>query len=103
MLGEDAYNSVHQRLQNTVVNKTSVTIHYPHHPYYGKSLPVVEIHQKGTPPGYICRISATATVFIPKWVTCPEAEQGAEIQPTPQLPFEILLRLSEYLNHLDIP
>jgi hypothetical protein len=96
-------NFIHQRLQNTVIEKKSITVHYPHHPYYGKSLPIVEIHQKGNPPGYICKVSVNATVFIPKWVTYPEAEQGSMIQPAAQLDFETLLKLSRYLNQIDMP
>ena len=79
-----------------------MTVYYPHHPYYEKSLPVLEIHQKRNPPGYVCKVSKNATLFIPKWQTYPEAKLFAEIKTTYQLPFEILLQLSEFLDHQGI-
>ena len=87
---------------NTVVKEKSITIHYPHHPYYRKSLPVVEIHRNGNSPGYVCRVSETVTLFIPEWVTYPESEEGSAIQKPSQISFKNLFRVAEYLKDLDL-
>jgi hypothetical protein len=102
MFWKDESNQRHQISHNTVVKEKSITIHYPHHPHYGKSLPVVEIHRKGKPPGYICRISETVTLFIPEWVTYPESKEGSAIQKPSQISFENLFRVAEYLKDLDL-
>jgi hypothetical protein len=101
MPGSNADFSLHRIRQNTVVEKKSVTVHYPHHPYYGRTLPVVEIHRNGDPPGYICKISEYGTLFIPKWMSHPEVARGCAIVPTAQISFETLLKVAEYLNGRD--
>lgn len=95
--------SLHQIRQNTVGKEKSITIYYPHHPHYGKTLLVVEIHRNGHPPGYICRISAHGTLFIPKWMTHPEVARGCAIVQAAQIAFESLLKMAEYLNGRDMP
>lgn len=97
-----SHSKLHRRLQNTVIKKKSVTVHYPYHPYYKKSLPIKEFHQKGSPPGYICRVADTVTLFIPLWMTFPEAEVGVTIQKTPCIGFENLLQTARYLISIDI-
>ncbi len=89
----------HQIRQNTVVKKESVTIHYPHYPHFGKSLPVIRIFHKSNPPGYICKISENETLFIPEWATYPEAGEGCAIQKKPHICFENLLKLADYLDN----
>jgi hypothetical protein len=55
--GNDEGDRFYQIRQNAVVKEKSITVYYPHHPYYGKTLPAVEIHRNSNPPGYICRAS----------------------------------------------
>ena len=98
MFGIDENNCFYQIRHNTVIKKKSVTVHYPHHPYYKKTLPIVEIHHKGHPPGYVCQTSEYGTLFIPKWMTYPEAAQGGAIAATAQVSFESLLQVAEFLN-----
>jgi len=98
MSGPDENLSFYQISRKTVVKEKSVTIHYPHHPHYKKSLPIVEFHRNGKPPGYVCRISETITLFIPAWVTYPEAAKGCAIEQAPQIFFESLLKVAEYLK-----
>ncbi len=93
-----ADNCIHQIRQNTVIEKKSVTIHYPHHPYYKKTLPILEIHHKGHPPGYVCKTSEYATLFIPKWMTYSEAAQGCAIAANAHVSFKSLLQVAEFLN-----
>jgi hypothetical protein len=92
----------HQISHNTVVKEKSITIHYPHHPYYGKSFPILEIHRNGNPPGYVCRISKTVTLFIPEWVTYAESGEGSAIEKSPQISFPNLLRVAGYLKDPDL-
>ena len=77
MSGANAHHQLYQRRQDAVVKQESITVYYPHHPYYRESLPVAEIHSNGNPPGYICRVSETVILFIPKWVTYPHMERLA--------------------------
>ena len=98
----DEDGEFYRRLQNTVIKKKSITVHYPYHPYYKKSLPIIEYHQKGSPPGYICRVSDTVTLFIPLWMTYPEAEVDVAIQENPRTGFEHLLQTARYLISIDI-
>jgi hypothetical protein len=91
-------NFIYQIRHNTVIEKNSVTVHYPHHPYYKKTLPIVEIHHKGHPPGYVCQTSEYGTLFIPKWMTYPEATQGCAIAANAQVSFESLLQVAEFVN-----
>ena len=98
MSGIDENNFIYRIRQNTVIKKKSVTIHYPHHPYYKKILPIVEIHHKGHPPGYVCKTSEYGTLFIPKWMTDPEAAQGCAIASNAHVSFESLLQVAEFLN-----
>ena len=102
MPGPDESDRFHQISYNTVVKEKSITVHYPHHPYYAKSLPVLEVHRKGNPPGYVCRISKAVSLYIPEWVTYPESEEGYAIQKAPQISFQNLIRLAEYLKDPDI-
>lgn len=99
--GVHAGHCLHRRLQNTVIKKKSVKVHYPYHPHYKKSFPVVEFHQKGNPPGYICRVADTTTLFITMWMTFPEAEVGSTIQKDPRIAFENLLQVAQYLIAID--
>ena len=89
---------VHQRFQNAVIKKKSITIYYPHYPYCGKTLPIISTTRKSNPPGYVCEVSENKRLFIPQWVTCPEAKRGCSIKKVPQISFENLLKLSEYLS-----
>ena len=99
--GPDENSGVHQISHNTVVKEKSITVFYPHHPYYKKSLPVVEIHRKGNLPGYLCRVSDTVSLFVPKWVTHPAAEEGSTVRSSPQVSFENLLKVVDYLKDRD--
>jgi hypothetical protein len=94
-------NFIHQIRHNTVIEKNSVTVHYPHHPYYKKTLPILEIHHKGHPPGYVCQTSEYGTLFIPKWMTYPEATQGCAIAANAQVSFKSLLQVVEFLNDIE--
>lgn len=98
MLGIYENNFIHQIRHNTVIKKKSVTVHYPHHPYYKKTLLIVEIHHKGHPPGYVCQTSEYGTLFIPKWMTYPEAAHGCAISANAQVSFESLLQVAEFVN-----
>jgi len=100
--GKNEDYRLHQISHDTVVKEKSITIHYPHHPHYGKFLPVVEIHRNGKPPGSICRVSETVTLFIPEWVTYPESEEGSTIQKAPLISFIDLFKTAEYLKDIDI-
>jgi len=62
-------------------------------------LPVIEANRKSNPPGYVCQVSENRKLFIPEWVTYPDAEKGCSIQKLPQISFENLLKLSEYLSN----
>jgi hypothetical protein len=86
-------------LQNTVVEKF-VKIQYPHHPHFGKTLEVLEVHRKSNPPGYECKVSGHVTLFIPKWMTCPEFE-GYPVKQSPQIRLESLLELVDYLTSIE--
>jgi len=92
----------HRQLHNTVVKNKSVTVYYPHHPYYKKSFPVLEFYRNRVPPGYVCKISENSTLFIPKWMTYPDVETGCPIQQTPVISFKILLKLADYINNMNI-
>jgi hypothetical protein len=100
--GPDEGNCFYQISHNTVVKEKSITIYYPHHPYYRKSLPVVEIHRNGNPPGYLCRVSDTVSLFVPKWVTHRGADEGSTIRSSSQVSFENLLKVIDYLEVMDI-
>ena len=98
----DENNQFHQISHDTVVKEKSITVHYPHHPYYEQSLPVIEIHRNGKSPGFICRVSETVTLFIPEWVTYPESEEGSAIQKAPLISFRNLFKVAKYLKDIDI-
>jgi hypothetical protein len=101
VLGIYENNIFYQIRHNTVIEKNSVTVHYPHHPYYKKTLPILEIHHKGHPPGYVCQTSEYGTLFIPKWMTYPEATQGCAIAANAQVSFKSLLQVVEFLNDIE--
>ncbi len=101
VLRKDESNQCDQVSHNTVVKEKHITIFYPHHPCYKKSLPVVEIHRNGKAPGYLCRVSDTVSLFVPKWVTSAVAEEGSTVQSSPQVSFENLLKVADYLEDRD--
>ncbi len=97
MLTRNGYNFVHQRIHNTVIKKKSVTVHYPHHPFYKKTLSVIEIRKRENPWSFLCQITETTTLVIPHWMTLPEADVFCSIHESPKVSFESLLELADYL------
>jgi len=91
----------YRQLHNTVVKNKSVTVYYPHHPYYKNSFPVLEFYHNRIPPGYVCKVSENSTLFIPEWMTYPDAETGCLIQQTPYISFKTLLKLADYIKNVN--
>ncbi len=91
---------LHRRANDTI-KEEFVTVYYPFHPYYGKTLPVSRIYSKNKSPAYVCKIAEHKTLLIPKWVTYPEAEIY-KITKASQISFDCLLRLTEYLRTQNI-
>jgi hypothetical protein len=73
-------------------------VHYPHHPCYKATLPIVKIHRKGHPPGHVCKTSEFGTLFVPKCMTYHEAAQDCAIAANALVSFESLLQVTEYLD-----
>ncbi|KPA17913.1 hypothetical protein MHK_001867, partial [Candidatus Magnetomorum sp. HK-1] len=51
----------------------SITIKYPFHPYYGRTLPII-FESNRPEPSYLCFVDNTHRTRVPKWMTEPEAE-----------------------------
>jgi len=77
MSGANAHHQLYQIRQDAAAKQESITVYYPHHPYYRECLPVAEIHFNGNPPDYICTVSQTVTLFIPKCMTYPHMDRLA--------------------------
>ncbi len=54
------------------------------YPFYQKTLSVVEIREKAISPGYVCQITKTTTLVIPRWMIQPDAEVFCSVQESPQ-------------------
>ena len=93
-----AFPLTYKKVHNTVIISKNVTVYYPLHPYYGRSLPILNIHNSKDSPGYLCKIKDKVTLFIPKWVTYPEAEKCYTLQKKPQISFDTLLKLGDLLD-----
>jgi hypothetical protein len=82
---------MYRDLINNTYNPT-ITIKYPFHPFYGRTLPII-FESNRPEPSYLCFVDDEHRTRVPKWMTLPEAESFSLSQHPTIDPFALLQAL----------